>query len=323
MLRGTLTKNLVSACPIPSLCSLRLRMASASSASGEAHRRRELHSSDFDFDTHRDSHLKEIDRLSVAAAASTVDVHALDAAAPAIWDSFYARHEEKFFKPRYFVLEAFPELATAECILEIGVGNGSNVLPLLERSAVNRLLVCDIAPGALATVVAFGDRVVPFLWDIAVGSAPQRRPDMPDRTTTVPDAPDTGGAVGALGHDATTGLPVPGMGDLAASDLEGGAPRSRAASDSSCATVSRCALARTSAQALLPLLPGETQRLLRRTAAHGRAAAATIESAFSRWLVPPSEVRSSSVDAALLMFVLSALHPDRHASAIHNVAQVS
>ena len=296
-------------------------MASTSPASGEAHRRRELHSSDFDFETHRASNLTEIDRLSVAAAASTVDVRALDAAAPAIWDSFYARHEGKFFKPRYFVLEAFPELATSGCILEIGVGNGSNVLPLLERSAVNRLLVCDIAPGALATVIAFGDRVVPFLWDIAAGSAPQGRPVEPVCPTTICDTRD-GGAVATQGYDAATVLPLPVMGVPAASEGVVDHP-SRATSDSASATSPRSVLARSSAQALLPLLPVETQRILRRTAAHGHAASATIDSAFSRWLVPPSEITSSSVDAALLMFVLSALHPDRHASAIRNVARVS
>lgn len=276
---------------------------------GSMRRRRELHSSDFDFNDHRERHAVDAERLRAAAREQTVDARDLDAAAVTVWDAFYVRHAGRFFKPRYFILEAFPELAARECVFEVGVGNGSNIVPLLEGSAVSRLLVCDIAPGALTTLGHFGARVVPFLWNAATGRAPEAEAvPLCEDATASSAAPDAGAVAQHAAPDST------GQGSITG-DRERdtvGVSASMVAAPLPSAPTRRPGRSRSPPRGL----PEETLDLLRRT--RGAPASAVPPS----WLSPPPEVTSSCVDAALLMFVLSAVHPDRHADSVRNVALV-
>ena len=54
------------------------------------------------------------------------------------WDAFYEKHDSKFFKDRAWLFTEFPrlnpEISPKLSVLEVGCGNGSNVIPLLEAS---------------------------------------------------------------------------------------------------------------------------------------------------------------------------------------------
>ena len=90
------------------------------------------------------------------------------------WNKFYAKHSTKFFHPRGFLLEEFPVLHECDKILEVGVGNGSNLAALLSDTSCSELQACEVSDTALAAlelVPAFmpaleSGRLKPFLWDI-------------------------------------------------------------------------------------------------------------------------------------------------------------
>ena len=75
------------------------------------------------------------------------------------WDAFYTNHSTKFFKDRAWLFTEFPRLDPKVCseqvVLEIGCGNGSNILPLIEASRdmeEYRLYGCDFAPKSVELV---------------------------------------------------------------------------------------------------------------------------------------------------------------------------
>lgn len=114
------------------------------------------------------------ERSAEAAAAA--------ASSGAKWERFYAKHDAKFFKPRHFILSAFPSIATAGAaagaagkayrVLECGAGNASNVLPLLQRLPSAHVYATDIAQSALQAMMAhpvmaeYSGRVTAFQYDI-------------------------------------------------------------------------------------------------------------------------------------------------------------
>jgi methyltransferase-like protein 6 len=120
-----------------------------------------------------------------------------------IWDSFHLKINISgmFFKPRRFILVAFPELMDIESgvILEVGTGNGSNVVPLLEQtpSRVN-IWVTDVSRRALEIVgeqlerdhfdgQGWRDRVSLFQYDAVRGVVGELNSDI---TTTDASEPE-------------------------------------------------------------------------------------------------------------------------------------
>lgn len=68
------------------------------------------------------------------------------------WDSFYANHDNKFFKNRAWLFTEFtnldPKIRPDQTVLEIGMGNGSNIIPLIEASQdmpEYRMFGCDFS----------------------------------------------------------------------------------------------------------------------------------------------------------------------------------
>jgi methyltransferase-like protein 6 len=106
-------------------------------------------------------------------------VATLAAGAAGSWEAFHAAHARTgFFKPRTYLYAAFPLLAAARRVLEVGVGNGSNLPPLLASAA--HVFACDVCPTALrsasaspaAAAAVAAQRLELFLWDAAAGGAP-------------------------------------------------------------------------------------------------------------------------------------------------------
>ena len=96
------------------------------------------------------------------------------------WDKFYSNHENKFFKDRAWLFTEFKDLDPKEnpnqTVLEIGMGNGSNILPLIESSKdmpQYKLFGCDFAAKSVEIVAendlvkSAGDRVHVFQHDIS------------------------------------------------------------------------------------------------------------------------------------------------------------
>jgi methyltransferase-like protein 6 len=74
-----------------------------------------------------------------------------------IWELFHSNINISgmFFKPRRFILAAFPDLKHIDSgvILEVGTGNGSNVVPLLEQTPSRvTIWVTDVSRRALEIV---------------------------------------------------------------------------------------------------------------------------------------------------------------------------
>jgi tRNAThr (cytosine32-N3)-methyltransferase len=80
------------------------------------------------------------------------------------WDTFYQRHEEKFFRDRHWFQSEFPELLIRPAylpvdepfrILEVGCGVGNSVFPLLRHHRCNstagsyQVLACDFSAQAI------------------------------------------------------------------------------------------------------------------------------------------------------------------------------
>ncbi|PKI82391.1 hypothetical protein MVES_003612 [Malassezia vespertilionis] len=95
------------------------------------------------------------------ARVSDTDAHAYHEDPAKYWDTFYARHENRFFKDRKWLHLEFPELLAATkrdapptTILEVGCGAGNTVFPLLRvnENPGLRLIACDYAPQAVHVI---------------------------------------------------------------------------------------------------------------------------------------------------------------------------
>ncbi|KAE8230271.1 hypothetical protein CF326_g4733 [Tilletia indica] len=121
--------------------------------------------------------------------------------AAGFWDTFYSKHENRFFKDRRWLHLEFPELtaaieedAPAMRIIEVGCGAGNTVFPLLEANKNPRLelFACDYSSEAVQVVKnepSYSDpnkigRCSASVWDL---SATQT---LPDSDEVVPKLPD-------------------------------------------------------------------------------------------------------------------------------------
>lgn len=102
------------------------------------------------------------------------------------WDTFYSRHENRFFKDRKWLSLEFPELIAATkadapptTILEVGCGAGNTVFPLLSinENPHLRLIACDYAPQAVQVVQSQSLYQHPpagsceaYVWDLSTGA---------------------------------------------------------------------------------------------------------------------------------------------------------
>lgn len=202
-------------------------------------------------------------------AARAARALAWAAQADARWQLFHSRHEA-FFRPRQFVLAAFPQLAAAQRVLELGCGNGSSVYTLLRKGAPgSRVYASDLVPGALRNVAAAPEyaeaaasgRLQLFLYDAVRGEVPpeaiQRRLS-PDRRAGAAAAP----------------LPPPPPPPPAAAGRAGTRP--------------------------LPALP--------------------VAPYPPEWRRVPEDVAAGRMDAVLLTFLASAVHPEQHAALVRRAA---
>ena len=81
----------------------------------------------------------------------------LEENASVYWNSFYDKHENKFFKDRHWLFTEFSELLPSDSpktILELGCGVGNTVFPLLELDQNKSLFVycCDFSEKAIKLV---------------------------------------------------------------------------------------------------------------------------------------------------------------------------
>jgi methyltransferase-like protein 6 len=91
------------------------------------------------------------------------------------WNRFYRRNGAGAYKPRHFIVEAFPCLRDARSVVDVGCGSGANVWPLLEKTRVARIAAVDVASAALEALAREprGDaalragRVELYCWDFA------------------------------------------------------------------------------------------------------------------------------------------------------------
>lgn len=119
------------------------------------------HERDFDYD----EHVAEVLSTRPAPGSEARDAEPApgdDASARtpeaqrSAWDRFHAAHARgAFFKPRRYLLAAFPALAAAPAgatstVLELGCGSGSACVPVLAANPTARVLACDCAPEAVA-----------------------------------------------------------------------------------------------------------------------------------------------------------------------------
>ncbi|KAK0542466.1 hypothetical protein OC846_006608 [Tilletia horrida] len=95
------------------------------------------------------------------AAVSSDEAARFHADAAGFWDTFYSKHENRFFKDRRWLHLEFPELtaaiqedAPAMRIIEVGCGAGNTVFPLLEANKNPRLelFACDYSAEAVQVV---------------------------------------------------------------------------------------------------------------------------------------------------------------------------
>ncbi|PSC75016.1 S-adenosyl-L-methionine-dependent methyltransferases superfamily [Micractinium conductrix] len=86
------------------------------------------------------------------------------------WDLFYKRNEDRFFKDRHYFGREWPQLLSAQHVLEVGCGVGNSIYPLLQLNPGVHVYACDFAPSAVALVRAHpgfsSRRVTAFVADI-------------------------------------------------------------------------------------------------------------------------------------------------------------
>lgn len=70
------------------------------------------------------------------------------------WSCFYQRHgTSPFFKARRYLTTEFPVLASKGItVLEVGCGTGASALPVLSHNPESRVIACDFAASAVASI---------------------------------------------------------------------------------------------------------------------------------------------------------------------------
>ncbi|WFC95457.1 tRNA(Thr) (cytosine(32)-N(3))-methyltransferase [Malassezia brasiliensis] len=135
-------------------------------------------------------HLAMVDELLAKQAETRVsdaDANIYHNNAAGFWDTFYSRHENRFFKDRKWLHLEFPELIQAthpdagpRTIVEVGCGAGNTVFPLLaaNQNPDLRLVACDYAAQAVEVIRANPlyanppcGRCDAHVWDLSAGSA--------------------------------------------------------------------------------------------------------------------------------------------------------
>ena len=143
-------------------------------AAAPPRRTRDYHSTDFAHASLQEEGAAYLAR-ALALMTPSAAVRSASAYDPGCWSSFYARHAGSFFKPRYFLLEAFPHLESGaqRNVLEVGVGNGSNLFALLEANLAVRVMATDVAQTSLDTLRNHGGltaeaatRLSLLLWNV-------------------------------------------------------------------------------------------------------------------------------------------------------------
>lgn len=255
-----------------------------------AAKRKEYHSNDFphsdlaDVGKAFDEKWAHVNREELAEEVSR--------AAAINWQRFHRRNNTGlFFKPRHFVTRAFPDLLLLRPdanVLETGAGNGSNAT-LLEAMSSMRLFVSDIAGASLLAVSAHPalkaneQRVTLFTWDLVTGGVPAGL-----ESSSEPKAAPSSSMINAsVAVDA-----------VFASDKTRGSAR-RASSKPQ----------------RIKRDPPESES---RPDSGGSDVRLSYVERVRSWAFLPPEL-NGEMDAALLMFVLSAIHPKHHAAALRNV----
>lgn len=106
---------------------------------------------DFDWEELRAEREGEWDRTEIAPVVPS-------ASEAQVWDSLYVHKGKLMFKPRRYILKAFPELERLLSeqqlvrILDCGSGNGASILPLVEFTSRVEVVAMDLSPSALELV---------------------------------------------------------------------------------------------------------------------------------------------------------------------------
>ena len=101
-------------------------------------------------------------------------------------DQFYQKHGRRFFKPRSYLLHAFPELAaqpnaeTPQVVIEVGCGAGDTAFSLLQLNPGLTVYASDFSPYAVQTMrasplfakYAAEGRCKAFVWDLTSATVP-------------------------------------------------------------------------------------------------------------------------------------------------------
>ena len=104
------------------------------------------------------------------------------------WHAFYKRNTDKFYKDRHYLTTEFPEITTANTILEVGCGVGNAVLPLLSEFDTLVVHAVDFAESAIAML-----RMHPLALTIApppaAASSPSSSSSSPSSSSSASTSP--------------------------------------------------------------------------------------------------------------------------------------
>ncbi|KAG9399230.1 Methyltransferase-like protein 6 [Aphanomyces cochlioides] len=106
-----------------------------------------FHANDFDWNdlaAKCRAQLEEKDQTVVSVSEDE-----LGTLAQSNWDVFHAKNNGKVYKPRNYLSKEFPELRSANTVLEVGCGYGSAIFPLLAECPSMFAHVCDFSPHAI------------------------------------------------------------------------------------------------------------------------------------------------------------------------------
>ena len=112
------------------------------------------HASDFEhsaLDADESAYVARIALHADGASSRAARARAAALEASIRWGRFHDAHGALVYKPRYYLTAAFPTLLSAQSIIELGAGAGSNVIPLLERTTA-RVYASDVTPAALRSI---------------------------------------------------------------------------------------------------------------------------------------------------------------------------